>query len=283
MSSELIKARSKISQIKGYLKQQKLLPAIVSLHDSVGVICRTPLLKHEQEEFSRSLDMALGYLNNDAEFRKVCPMVLEYQPGTEKELLSALKELLEDLQGNAVAEAQQMLQAIDDTKRTQLERATHLMEKGKYKDAKFIFDKLLIQFPDDTDLKYEIAELYLKYERNKDALKHLTEALRDFPESAHLYNRVAMVLRKMEEFEMSEKYYLKAIKLSDDDPGLFFNFGRLYIDWKRWEKVDEMASKALELNKGFVEAKKMRSFANKQLKKQEKAKKKAPNKTPIKL
>lgn len=281
MSSELIKARSKISGIKTYLRQEKLLPAIVSLHDSVGIICRTPLLKHEQEEFERSLDMALDILNHDDGFRKVCPMVLEYKRGGEKELLSALKELLEDLQGSAVSEAQAMLQAIDDTKRTQLERGKNLLEKGKFKDAGFTFDKLLLQFPDDTELKYEIAELYAKYDRNKDALKYLTSALKDFPESAHLYNRVAMVLRKLEEFEMSEKYYNKAVKLSQDDPGLYFNFGRLYIDWKRWEKVDEMATRALELNKGFTEAEKMRNFANKQLKKQEQAKKMSGQ--PIKI
>jgi len=281
MSNELIKARSKISRIKTYLKQDKLLPAIVSLHESVGIICRTPLLKNEQDEFGRTLDQALDMLNHDPEFRKVCPMVLEYKKGEEKELLSALKELLDDLQGSAVADAQALLQAIDDTKRIQLERGRQLLEKGKFKDAKFVLDKLLLQFPDDTDLKYEVAELYLKYDRNKDALKYLTEALKDFPESAHLYNRVAMVLRKMEEFEMSEKYFKKAVKLSDDDPGLYFNFGRLYIDWKRWEKVDEMATRAIELNKGFTEAHKMRKFANKQLAKEEKAAQ-APKK-PIKI
>ena len=68
---------------------------------------------------------------------------------------------------------------------------------------------------------------------------------------------------------------MKSERLSDEDPGLYFNIGRLYIDWKRWEKVDEMASLALDINKGFTEAQKMRNFANKQLKKQEKAKKKA--------
>ncbi|MBU1003356.1 MAG: tetratricopeptide repeat protein [Proteobacteria bacterium] len=281
MSSELIKARSKISSIKTYLRQEKLLPAIVSLHDSVGIMCRTPLLKHEQEEFERSLDMALDILNHDDGFRKICPMVLEYKKGGEKELLSALKELLEDLQGSAVSEAQALLQAIDDSKRTQLERGMHLLEKGKFKDAKFTFDKLLLQFPDDTELKYEIAELYVKYDRNQDALKYLTAALKDFPESAHLFNRVAMVLRKLEEFEMSEKYYTKAVKLSQEDPGLYFNFGRLYIDWKRWEKVDEMATRAIELNDGFTEAHKMRNFANKQLKKQEMDKKKSGQ--PIKI
>lgn len=268
MSSELIKARSKISSIKTYLKQGKLLPAIVSLHESVGVILRTPLLKHEKEEFSRSLDSALDMLNNDPEFRKVCPMVLEHVEGDEKLLLTSLKELLDDLQGNAVAEAQQMLQALDDNKRQQLERGEHLLREGKHKDAKFIFNKLILQHPDDTDLKYEVAELFLKYDRDKDALKWLTEALKDFPESAHLYNRVGMVLRKMKEFEMSEKYYGKALRLADDDAGLYFNIGRLYIDWERWEKVDEVATQALKIRPDFVEARKMRSFACKKLKKQ---------------
>lgn len=272
MSNELIKARSKISGIKAYLKQKKLLPAIVSLHDSVGVIVRTPLMKHEKEEFSRSLDQALAILNADDEFRKVCPMVLSYTPGEEKLLLSSLKELLEDLQGSAVSEAQQMLDALEKTKREQLARGERLLQKGKHKDAKFVFNKLALQFPDDTDLKYEIAELFLKYDRDKDALEWLTQALKDFPESAHLYNRVGMVLRKMKQFEMSEKYYGKAMKLMHEgDPGLFFNIGRLYIDWKRWDKVQEMADKALEVNPDFSEAKKMRVYAGKQMKKEAKA------------
>lgn len=267
MSSELIKARSKISSIKSYLKQDKLLPAIVSLHEAVSIIVRTPLLKHEKEEFSRSLDQAMHLLNTDAGFRKICPMVLEYTEGEEKVLLTSLKELLDDLQGSAVAEAQQMLQALDDTKRLQLSRGEQLLQQGKFKDAKFIFSKLILQFPDDTDLKYEVAELFLKYDRDKDALKWLTDALKDFPESAHLYNRVGMVLRRMGEFEMSEKYYTKAVNLAKEDAGLYFNIGRLYIDWERWEKVDEMATRALEIKPDFAEARKMRSFACKKLKK----------------
>lgn len=270
MSSELIKARSKIAGINRYLKQAKILPAIVSMHEAVGIIVRTPLLKHEKEEFARTLDQALYTLNNHAEFKKVCPMVLEYKEGDEKQLLSMLKDLLDDLQGNAVDEAKQMLQAIDDQKRIQLKRGTELLQKGKFKDAKFVFNKLLLQFPDDTDLKYEVAELFLKFDRNKDALQLLIEAVKDFPESAHLYNRVGMVLRKMEEFELSEKYYGKALKLSSADPGLFFNIGRLYIDWKRWDKVNEMASSALEIDPDFVEARKMRSFAIKKMKKEAK-------------
>ena len=76
MSTELIKARAKITGVNKYLKQEKLLPAIVSLHEAIGIIVREPLLKHEKDEFSRFLGDALSKLNNDQGFRKLCPIVL---------------------------------------------------------------------------------------------------------------------------------------------------------------------------------------------------------------
>ncbi|MFK4764734.1 tetratricopeptide repeat protein [Desulfobaculum sp. SPO524] len=268
MSTELIKARSQLSGIQRYLKQKKLLPAIVSLHDAIGIILRTPLMAHEKKEFGTSVEQALYTLNNDAEFKKVCPMVLEYNAGQEKQLMGTLRELLEDLQGSAVDEAKQLLAAIEEQKVKGLARGKELLGRKKFKDAKFVFDKLVLQFSDDTDLKTQIAELLLKAERHEDALEYLTQALKEFPESAHLYNRVGMVLRKMNRFDMAEKYYVKALKLAKDDPGLYFNIGRLYIDWEKWDKVARVAAMAVKLSPDFSEAKKMHTFAKKKMRKE---------------
>lgn len=268
MSTELIKARSKLSGIQRYLKQKKMLPAIVSLHDAISVILRTPLMAHEKKEFATSVEQALYTLNHDPEFKKICPMILEYSEGQEKQLLSSLKELLEDLQGSAVDEAKELLAAIEEQKGIGLERGKELLKRKKFKDAKFVFNKLTLQFADDTDLKTQIAELLLKAERHEDALEFLTQALKELPESAHLYNRIGMVLRKMERFETSEKYYAKALKLAKTDPGLYFNIGRLYIDWKKWDKVARVAAMAVKISPNFTEAKQMLVFAKKKIKKQ---------------
>lgn len=104
MSQELIKARSKINSVRTYVKQKKLLPAIMSLHEAIQIVLRTPLMTNEKTEFNRLLHEALGHLNNDPEFRKLCPIVLEYTPSQEKELLESLQSLIEDLQGSAVDE-----------------------------------------------------------------------------------------------------------------------------------------------------------------------------------
>ncbi|NJB67067.1 tetratricopeptide (TPR) repeat protein [Desulfobaculum xiamenense] len=265
MSTELIKARTQLAGISRYLKQDKLLPAIVSLHDALNIILRTPLMGHEKKEFATSVEQALYVLNHDAEFKKVCPIILEYHEGGERQLLSSLKELLEDLQGTAVDEAKQLLAAIEEQKVIGLKRGEELLARKKFKDAKFVFNKLVLQFADDTDLKTQIAEMLLKAERHEDALEFLTQALKEFPESAHLYNRVGMVLRKMTRFEMSEKYYAKALKLAKEDPGLYFNIGRLYIDWKKWDKVARVAAMAVKLSPDFTEARKMLTFAKKKM------------------
>jgi len=268
MSQQLIKARSKINSVRSYIKQEKLLPAIMSLHEAVQVVLRTPLMRNEKQEFDRLLDEALGYLNNDSEFRKLCPVVLSFKPGNEKELLESLQSVLEDLQDSAVEEAQQVLASVEQTKRDQMARGKNLLEKKKFKDAKVAFDKLLLTFREDTDLKAEVAELFLAAERYEDALNYLNQALSDYPESVHLYNRIAIVLRKMGKFETAESYFKNALKYGKDDAGLFFNMGRLYVDWKKWGMVEKTAKRALQIAPDFEEAQKMLNFARKKLEKE---------------
>ena len=265
MSAELIKARSKIAGITGQLKKGKLHQAVISLHDALGIILRTPLIKHEQDEFARSLEQILFVLNKDAEFRKLCPVLLEYRKGEEKELLDTLRTVLQDIQGSAVEEAQALLAANEKAKAEALARGRELLAAGKFKDAKLVFDKALLQFGGDTDLKSEIADLFLAAERYETALEYLAQALADFPESVHIMNRIAMALRKMNRFEDAEQYYRKALEYAKDDPNLFFNMGRMYIDWKQWKKAAKVAELALRLKPDFDHARKMLTFAQKKI------------------
>lgn len=271
MSTELIKARTKLNSVNRYVKQDKLLPAIISIHDALKLILSTPLLKHEKKEFANTLDKVLFQLNKDDGFRKVCPLKLEYEEGKEKELLEALHTVLEDLQGEATDQARQMLQALEDYKSGLMERARNLMERGKFKDAKTIYKRLMLENPDDTDLKVEIGEEFLKHGRYQDALDFFNEALKDFPENVHLYNRIAIALRKLERYDDAESYYKQALRYVKTDAGLLFNMGRMYIDTKNWKKAYVVAKKALELDPDFDHARKMLTFATKKIKAEAKA------------
>ncbi|MDD4952577.1 MAG: tetratricopeptide repeat protein, partial [Desulfovibrionaceae bacterium] len=193
------------------------------------------------------------------------PLIIRYNPGKEKELLEAMRELLVELQRVVTENAQQDLAEIERRKQEGLQKGQELIDRGEYDEARRVFDQLVGEFQSDTDLKADIADRFLKVERYEDALVYLEEALRHDPNAIYLYNRIGIVLRKMRDFETAEKYYKKALEISAQDEYLHFNIGRLYIDWQKWDKVREAAEKALKVNPEFAEAHKMLAFASRKL------------------
>lgn len=265
MSTELIKARQRLSAVRTQLKQGKSMPAVQAVHDSLIVVLKASLMKSEKDEFARLIGDAVNALNSDPGLRKIYPLVIQYTPGEEKALLDAIYELLQEMQNLVTEDAQKDLAELERRKAGMLGKAQGLLDAGKFEEAKALFDQLISEFPADTDLKADIADRFLKVGRYQDALGYLEEALRHDPNAIHLYNRIGIVLRKMQDFATAEKYYLKALEITKQDEFLYFNMGRLYIDWKKWAKVDEAAQKALEVNPQFAEAEKMRAFARKML------------------
>ncbi|MBA4358914.1 MAG: hypothetical protein C0405_14435, partial [Desulfovibrio sp.] len=57
----------------------------------------------------------------------------------------------------------------------------------------------------------------------------------------------------------------KALGITQADEYLYFNLGRLYFDWQRWDKTAEAAARAVGLNPDFQEAKKLLAYAQKKL------------------
>ena len=266
MSTELIKARASLAGIGTLLKQQKVLPAVLALHDALGQIIRTPLMKSERADFERSLEKAVYQLNGDANLRKIYPILLKYTPGGEAELQGMLRELLGELQESAVQDARDMLAERERRKQEGLAKGQQLILEGQYDPAGQFFDKMLKYFHDDQELRVDIGELFLEAGQFDQAFTYLLESLRNNPESVHLLNRIGMGLRKLGKFEEAEQGFLQALKLSTDDERLYFNLGRVYVDRAQWDKAEQAASKAMILNPDLEQAKKMRDFAQRKQK-----------------
>lgn len=265
MSNDLINARKKINATTTFLKKGKYMTAVQSIHDGLILFLKNTVMKGERDEFEEILYKATQSLNNDAELRKIYPLVIKYQPGEERALLDAMRELLTELQKALNDEVQDDVQAIALEKKQKLEKGQEHLDKEEWEDAKNVFDQLIKSFGSDTDLKADIADRYLNAGRYQEAFHMLDDALKDDPNAIHLYNRIGMVLRKMKDYDTAEKYYLKALSLTDNDEYLHYNIGRLYYDWRKWAKMARAAQSAVEINPDFDEAAKMLRFAAKKM------------------
>ncbi|WP_419780632.1 tetratricopeptide repeat protein [Maridesulfovibrio sp.] len=265
MSGELTNARKKLATVPSLLKQQKAMPAVQAAYDAVLIMLKGGLMKAEREEFQELIDSTVHILNSDKKLREDYPLIINYAPGQEKPLLETLREILHELQKKVSDGAQQLLAAMEKRKADQLDKGQALLAEDKVSEAQKLFNALIREFKDDTELRAEIADKFIKSGLYNEALEYLEEALKNDPNAIFLYNRIGIVLRKMKDFEAAEKYYLRALKINQKDEYLYFNTGRLYYDWKKWSKMAIAAEKALAINPSFAEAEKMLKFAQKKI------------------
>ena len=263
--SELVKARKMLNSVSTMLKKGKYMAGVQAVHDGLILFLKTQTMKNEKSEFEDILKRVTYSLNSDAELRKIYPLVISYEPGQERTLLDAMRELLQELQKALNEEVKDDLQAMATKKEQALDTGQRHLDDQDWGKAKNIFDQLIRSFGGDTDLKTDIADRYLNAGRYEEAFHMLDDALHDDPNAIHLYNRIGMVLRKMKDFGTAERYYLKALTLNNNDEYLHYNIGRLYYDWRKWAKMAHAAQNAVEINENFEEAKKMLKFAQKKM------------------
>ncbi|KUG27207.1 tpr repeat [hydrocarbon metagenome] len=261
MSAELSRARAQISAIGTHLKQGKVFPAATALYEAINNILRSQLMKSERDEFARMITDAVYLLNNDKGFRSSYPLLMQYQPGQEKQLAEMLRDVLQELQHSAVTEAKDIIQELQHRREAALERGRLLLVEQKNDEAREVLEKLAREFPEDSDLKARIADLFIKGELYEDAFTYLDEALDLSPDQIHLYNRIGIVLRRLKKFDVAEKYFIRAVPYAKNDANLYFNLGRVYVDWERFDKAEKAARIALRITPSFEEAKKMLNFS----------------------
>lgn len=265
MSAELTKARQLLRGISTNLKQKKPQSAAQALHDALLIMLKSQLMKNEREEFGQIITQVVYHLNADRNFNQAYPLQLNYTPGEEKALYQQMAEAVRELSATSAQEAQALLALMTQRKLEGLKNVEAKLAAGQPDEARKIADAVIREFAQDTDLKAEIADLFLKFDQYQPAFEYLDEALKNDPEAVHLYNRIAIVLRKMKDFATAEQYYRKALQCCQHDEYLFFNIGRLYHDWQKWKHMAEMAKRALKINPAFEQAQKMLQFAAKKM------------------
>jgi len=261
MSAELTKARQQLSQVRTLLRQGKVLPAAQGVQSALLTLLKGQLIKAERQEFEDLLREATSHLANDATVRKIYPLQLIYAPGREREFNENLKALIRSLNDLVAEEAQEQLRLREERKRTLLARGKAELEAQETKKALQTFAELDADFPDDPILRGEMGKSLLEAGQYAVAVEYLKNALEMDPELLPLYNLIAIALRKLDRFEIAEQYYLRASEYMRMDPTLYFNIGRLYVDWKKWEKAIKAAHAALRLKPDFIEAQKLLAYA----------------------
>lgn len=268
MSAELAKARKHLTQVRTLLKASKYIPAAQALQFGIATVLKSQLLKTEREEFEKLIATAVDYFAHDEYVRNNAAISLTYTPGQERILYDLIKEIADAFNGEAVEQAQEQIRATAERriteKKEKFAQGMAALQEGRDAEGQALLGGLVNSYPEDAELRGTVGEALLRAGLYEPAVDYLTVALDQKPDMLPLYNSIGIALRRLNRFDVAESYYLRASKYLRNDPNLYFNIGRLYVDWKKWDKAVKAAHMALKLKPDFVEAQKMLDYVEKQ-------------------
>lgn len=265
MSNELPQIRANLSRVPTSLKQGNLVFAAQAMRKGVHALQSKNLMRNEVDELRRLILQGSGYLIDSVEIKSIFPLALDFIKGEEANYLSTLDELIECLQSEASKDIIIQAEETSRKKTSGLEKGRTEVSEGRYDSARSTFSNLKKDFSKDATLINDIAQIFMDANMNEDAAAYLHEALAVSPENIHSLNKLAVTLRKLKLYDESEKKFIKALSIDDHDPYLYFNFGRLYLDWQKFDKGLVLAQKACEILPTFTEAQKMANYLKKQI------------------
>ena len=263
MSQELAGARRALSRVSTDIKQGQYISAATAIREAARLFTRNvSMIRNEQEEFASLLQSGCELLRYNREIAKYFPLTIAYSQGQEAELVTLMNQLIETLQAASTEEA---LKQQTQRKQAGLAKGRNELSRGEHDEARHTFRELTEEYSDDAKLVTEVGECFLQEGLYEDAVRNLSAAAKLSPDSAHVFNRLGITLRKMRRFDKAEQYFLRALELEKKDPNLYFNMGRLYLDWMDWGKTVTFAEKALSLDPDFAEAAKLAAYAKRKL------------------
>lgn len=131
------------------------------------------------------------------------------------------------------------------------------LAKGDKAAAMELCKKAITLDPRNVKLIMDCGNAFLEKNHIEEALYFFNMAKDQSPDFIYAYNRIGIALSRAGRFEESEASYNHALKLDENDPGIYFNLGMMWMRQQKNDKAVEKFKQALLLDPEMKEARDM--------------------------
>ncbi|MDT6980556.1 tetratricopeptide repeat protein [Levilactobacillus zymae] len=115
--------------------------------------------------------------------------------------------------------------------------AEELYSLGFLNQSRRIYEKLLTKYPDEDELRTNLADIAIDEDKNDEALDYLNQVRPDSPAYVQALMVAADLYQTQELFEVSEQKLLTARKLAPNEPVITFALAELYFTMREFRKA----------------------------------------------
>lgn len=253
--------RENIARANGYLRRNEVARALQTMGAALRQFAGVQLMRAARAE----LDIQIGdFLNALIHHQAMQPLLdphnqgkprpIRYQQGKETALATVLEGLAKIMTSEAEARIQQAAQERVERKKTLIETGTRLLAEGQLAKGRAFLKRVAEEFSEDPGIRVQLAKIFLASGRQMEAAEMYEESIEHEPREVAAYTGAVATWLEMREYERAEKVFQAILRTFGGHPNTYGKMAKMYWDWHKRDKAEDMAIRALQGNKTQPEA-----------------------------
>ncbi len=222
---------SKIRECRVYLQHDNVYSCLLTFREVLEKTRSVKMLPQDEKMLREDINTFQNDMAASKAFKKLYGPVTfkDDDIDTSYDFMKQLIQIKEEEIIEAMAKAQDQEEAVEETIHQRIDKIMVYVERGDYASAKSMAEK------------------------DEEAADALVE----------IYNTAGIELRTEQDFEKAVAAFRKALVLSPEDEGLYYNLSRVYIEMDDLKLANDAIQEALKIAPDFQEGMTLKAFIEK--------------------
>lgn len=253
--------RENIARANGYLRRNEVARALSTMGSALRQFAGVQMMRAARAELDIQISEFLNALIHHQAMQPLLdpqnsghPKPIRYQQGKEGALATVLEGLAKIMNAEAEAEIRRANEERTERKKTLIETGTRLLAEGQLAKGRAFLKRVAEEFSSDPGIRVQLAKIFLAAGRQMEAAEMYEESMEFEPREAQAYSGAVNVWLELREYERAEKVFQAILRTFGGHPNTFGKMAKMYWDWHKRDKAEELAIRALQGNRSQPEA-----------------------------
>lgn len=253
--------RENIARANGYLRRNEVPRALNTMGSALRQFAGVQLMRAARAELDIQISDFLNALAHHQTMRPLLdpsgsgkPKTIRYQQGKEAQLATVLEGLAKIINSEAEESIRKETEARIERKKSLIETGTKLLHEGQLAKGRAFLKRVAEEFSGDEGIRVQLGKIFAAEGQLMEAAEMYEESMQYEPRAVAAYTGAVSAWLELREYEKAEKVFLTILRTFGGHANTFGKMAKMYWDWRKRDKAEELALRALQGNPKQPEA-----------------------------
>lgn len=245
--------RENIARANGYLRRNEVTRALGAMSAALRQYAGVQLMRGPRAEMDIQICEFLNALTHHQAMQSLLdptrsgkPRSIPYQQGKEAAIATVLDGLAKIMVNEAEEKVRREAEARLERKKSLIETGIQLLNDGQYAKGRAFLKRVAEEFSDEEGIRVQLGQIFAAAGQLAEAAEMYEESMEHEPRASAAYTGAVAAWTELREYERAENVYKAILRTFGGHPNTFGKMAKMYWDWRKRDKAEELAIRALQ-------------------------------------